>query len=158
VLGRMFADRVPFLTERPELKAQLQILDGAGYDGEFVYYIAFDPFLLAFKNEPSRYRAFVDAPPYRYGRIGFSLLTKLFSWGDPERYPQTMIWLIVAATFAGAWYLATIAQHFGYSGWWALLYVLVPGFIQSLRTGLPEAIAAACLLGGYLFVLRTRYA
>jgi hypothetical protein len=156
-IGERYADRAPFLSERPDLKAQLQILPGGGYDGQFFYFIAFDPFLRAFKDAPSRYRDFVDTPPYRYGRIGFSLLTTLCSWNAPEQYPRTMIWLIVTGSFAGVWWLACIAQHRGYSAWWALLYVAVPGFIQSLGVGTPEGIAAACLLGGYLFFLRARY-
>lgn len=156
-IGEMFVDRVPFLVERPALRAQLQVMEGAGYDGQFFYYIAFDPFLLAFRNDPARYRQIVDAPPYRWGRVGFSVLTKLFSVNDPERFPQTMIWLIVAANFIGVWCLAFVAQRFGLSGWWGLSYVLVPGFVQSLRAGLPEAVAAAFLLGGYCFFLRRRY-
>jgi hypothetical protein len=156
-IGEMFVDRVPFLVERPALRAQLQVIEGAGYDGQFFYYIAFDPFLLAFRNDPARYRQIVDAPPYRWGRVGFSVLTKLFSVNDPERFPQTMIWLIVAASFTGVWCLAFLAQRFGLSGWWALSYALVPGFVQSLRAGLPEAVAAAFLLGGYCFFVRRRY-
>jgi hypothetical protein len=157
VIGEQFADRVPYLTERPELKAQLRILPGVGYDAQFVYFIAFDPFLLAFKDQPARYRQMIDAPPYRYGRIGFSLLTKLFSADDPARFPPTMVWLIVAGSFAGAWCLALLAQRCGYAGWWGLLYVLVPGFRESLCVALPEAIAAAFVLGAYLLSLRGRY-
>jgi hypothetical protein len=154
-VGRSFVDRVPFLKDRPDLKSQLFVGSQTGYDGQFVYYIAFDPFLRALQN-PVSYRDVVDAPPYRYGRIGFSLLTKLFSGDRPERYPQTMVWTILAATVVGAFLLARIAQHHGHSALWGLAYVLVPGFVQSLHSALPEPIAAAGLLGGYWLMLRGR--
>jgi hypothetical protein len=155
-VGETFAGRVPFLTDRPDLRSQLRINSEGGYDGQFAYAMAFDPALLAFKDDPVRYRDVVDAPPYRYGRIGFSLLTKLFSGDRPERYPQTMVWLIVGASFIGALLLAAIARDNGYSAGWALLYVLVPGFLESLRTALPEAIAAVGLIGGYWLLRRKR--
>jgi len=154
-VGRSFVDRVPFLKDRPDLKSQLFVGSQTGYDGQFVYYIAFDPFLRALQN-PVSYRDVVDAPPYRYGRIGFSLLTKLFSGDRPERYPQTMVWTILASTIVGAFLLALIAQHYGRSALWGLAYMLVPGFVQSLHGALPEPIAAAGLLGGYWLLLRGR--
>jgi len=154
--GSQFADRVPFLTDRPDLKRQLRIGTGGGYDGQFFYAMAFDPFLLAFKDNPIRYRDVVDAPPYRYGRIGFPLLTMLFSGDRPERYPQTMVSMIIAGSVVGALLLAAIAQHYESSPAWGLLFVLVPGFVQSLHVALPETIAAAGLLGGYWLLVRGR--
>lgn len=155
-IGKNFADRNPFLQERPELKSTLVIHEGAGYDAEFAFFMAFDPFLTAFKANPVRYRDVVDAPPYRYGRIGFSLLTKLFSGDRPERYPMTMVWLVIAGHFIGALCLAGIFAHYGRAAAWGLLYLLVPGFLQSLHVTLPESIAGAMLLGGYLAWLRSR--
>jgi hypothetical protein len=156
-IARTYVDRVPLLINRPDLTQHLFIIEDEGYDGQFVYVMALDPLLLAFKDEPIRYRDVVDTPPYRYGRIGFSLLTKLFSGDRPERYAQTMVWLILAASFLGAWLLAMIAHAHGYHVIWGLLYLLVPGFVASLYFGLPEDIAAAGLLGGYLLAVRGRF-
>ncbi len=156
-IGSKFADRVPFLNDRPDLKRQLRMGTGAGYDGQFVYSMAFDPFLLAFKDNPVRYRDVVDAPPYRYGRIGFSLLTRLFSGDRPEGYSETMVWTIIGASFVGSLLLAMMAQQCGYSPAWGMLYVLVPGFVQSLHVALPEAIAAVGLIGGYWFITRQQF-
>src|SRR5205085_8935874 len=69
-LSREVAARAPFLQERPDLARSLIVYD-AGYDGQFMYLMAFDPFLRRFANRPEGYRAWVDNPPYRYGRIGF---------------------------------------------------------------------------------------
>ena len=148
-ISRDVAARAPFLQERPDLARSLIVYD-AGYDGQFMYLMAFDPFLRRFADRPQAYRAFVDHPPYRYGRIGFSLLTDLVSAGQPERYPTTMVWLIVAAHFALAALLAMIATRHGLSPFAALWYLAIPGFISSLMSALPEALAAAGIVAGFL--------
>jgi hypothetical protein len=147
-LSRDVAARAPFLEERPDLARSLIVYD-AGYDGQFMYLIAFDPFLRRFADRPQAYRAFVDNPPYRYGRIGFSLLTDLMSAGRPERYPATMIWLIVAAHFALAALLAAFAVRHGMSPFAGVWYLAVPGFTSSLMSALPEALAAAGIVAGF---------
>ncbi len=93
----------------------------------FMYLMAFDPFMSRFKDNPSRYEQVVDTPPYRYTRIGYSLLTKLFAWNQPERFPMTMIWLILASHFVAALALGAIIRHHGGHPAWALLYMLRAG-------------------------------
>ena len=115
--SREVAAQAPFLQERPDISRAL-IVDDAGYDGQFMYLMAFDPFLRRFADRPEVYRAFIDYPPYRYGRIGFSLLTSLVSAQRAERYPATMVWLIVAAHAALAAALAALAVRHGMAPWW----------------------------------------
>jgi hypothetical protein len=88
-LDRNVAARAPYLVERPDLARSLVTYD-AGYDGQFMYLMAFDPLLRRFADRPAEYAAFIDSPPYRYGRIGFSALTALVSGGRPERYPAVI--------------------------------------------------------------------
>jgi len=137
----------PFLQERPDLARSLIVYD-AGYDGQFMYLMTFDPFLEQFKDRPQEYRAFIDDPPYRYGRIGFSLLTDVISGRRPELFPSVMVWLIVAAHFALTALLASIAMRHGISPLAALWYVAIPGFMSSLVSALPEVLAAAALVAG----------
>ena len=99
----------------------------------------------------------MDAPPYRYGRIGYVLLTLVFSGGHWERYPATMVWLILGALAAGGFVLAMIAQEFGTTPAVGLLVAAIPGFWQSLEYGLPEPIAAATLLAGIFCVWHARW-
>ena len=148
-ISREAAAQAPFLQERPDISGAL-IVDDAGYDGQFMYLMAFDPFLQRFKDRPQEYRAFVDNPPYRYGRIGFSLLTKIVSAGRPERFPAAMMWLIVAAHFALAAALAALAARHGMSPLAGLWYLAIPGFTSSLMSALPEALAAAGIVAGLL--------
>jgi hypothetical protein len=147
-LDRNVAARAPFLRERPEL-AQSLITYDAGYDGQFMYLMAFDPLLRRFADRPSEYGAYIDSPPYRYGRIGFSALTAVVSARRPERYPVVMLWLIVAAHFALATVLAHLAASNGMSPFVGLMYLAIPGFMSSLMSALPEALAAAGLVAGY---------
>lgn len=148
-ISREVAAQAPFLQERPDIGGAL-LVDEGGYDGQFMYLMAFDPFLQRFADRPQAYRAFIDHPPYRYGRIGFSLLTRLVSAGQAERYPAAMVWLILAAHVALAAALASFAARNGMSPLAALWYLAIPGFTSSLMSALPEALAAAGIVAGLL--------
>jgi hypothetical protein len=149
-ISRDTAATAPVLLERPVLIRSLVVYD-AGYDGQFMYLMAFDPFLSRFKDEPAAYRRVVDNPPYRYGRIGLSLLTDWFSAGRAERYPATIMWLLVVAHFALAALLATWATRYGKSAFAGLLYLSIPSFAVSLLFALPEGLAAAGMVAGVVF-------
>jgi LPXTG-site transpeptidase (sortase) family protein len=79
---------------REDIAQSVRFSPDGGYDGQFFYFMTFDPFLTAFRHEPQRYGEYIDFPPYRYGRIGFSLLTKVFSGDRPAWYPATMVALV----------------------------------------------------------------
>jgi hypothetical protein len=142
-------DENPLLRGRQDVRETL-ILRPGGYDGQFMYFAAFDPFMRAFHADPVRYRSYMDSPPYRFGRIGFAWLTNLASLGAWPRYPATMIWLVLGAIGATAVGIAVAARHASVSPVWGLVVLVVPGFWASLGTGLPEPIAAAFLVFGYL--------
>jgi hypothetical protein len=156
-IARDFAQRAPFLQERPALARSLFQYD-FGYDGQFAYMMAFDPFLTRFSQQPQRYRDVVDLPPYRYGRVGFSVLTRWLAAGRPEYFPATMVWLIVGAQFVLGWSLASIARSRDRSPWSALLCVTIPGFMASTLFALPEPIAAAAVVSGLFLLERDRLA
>jgi hypothetical protein len=149
-LARDVASRSPYLEERPDLARSLVTYD-AGYDGQFMYLMAFDPLLQRFQDRPQAYSAFIDSPPYRYGRIGFSAMIRLASLGRPEWYPVVMMWLILAAHLALGTLLARFAAHHGTPAFAALSYIAIPAFMSSLMSALPEALAAAGLVAGVFF-------
>lgn len=148
-------DKHPRLSGREDVRRALILYDGTGYDGQFVYFLAFDPLLLEYRHAPATYRGFIDAPPYRCGRIGFSMMTWLFSAGHWPRFPMTMVWLILASLLASAFLLAALADRTN-ARFLGLLIAIVPGFWQSLGVALPEPVAAALLLGGCLLIRRRR--
>jgi len=129
-----------------EIRAGLAPLDG--YDGEFNYFMAFDPFLSKYKNDPRVYSRFIDEPAYRFGRIGFPLLIKLFSLDNPTLYPKAIVWLIVASHLFGSFFLLKILLFFKKNPFWTFLYILVSGFYYSLQWGLGESIGMAMVLAG----------
>jgi hypothetical protein len=61
-------DSNPLVRDRPDIRRSLLLRGDNGYDGQFMYYMTFDPFMRRFDS----YRTVVDYPPYRFGRIGFS--------------------------------------------------------------------------------------
>jgi hypothetical protein len=148
-------NKVPFLDEHPEVRDRLLTRD-SGYDGQFFFFMAFDPFLSKFQDDPATYDRVVDSPQYRYGRIAFALLTNVFSFGQPEHFARTMIFLILVSHVLGSFCFLKIVRFYGRSDAWCLLYLLIPSFIVSLNLALPESIAAAFLLAGIYLYLREK--
>jgi hypothetical protein len=143
------------LTQNVDVNRKLKILDDTGYDGQIFYFMAYDP-LLTVLRDPEYYRDVVDLPVFRYRRIGFSLFTHVFSLGNPNLYPVTMMWMILASHAIGAFFLVKIAIAYGRDPLWALLYILIPGYALSLMYALPESIAGALLLAGFYFTIKNR--
>lgn len=156
-LSRERVEGNPWLQERQDVKAGLIAPDNAGYDGQFMYAIAFDPLARRFHDQPRAYQPFLDNPPYRYGRVGYPLITRMLSLGQPERFPGAMIVTIYAGVFLAAFALGWLAWRSGRSVWWGLSIALVPGFWASFRAGLPEPVAAGAVIAGYLCVRERRF-
>jgi hypothetical protein len=146
-----------FHYSRPNDVRQILVPLEGGYDGQFGYFIAYDPFLNRYKDDPVRYRGFIDEPAYRYGRIGFPLLVAAVSGGNVRLYPLVTVWLILASHFAGSLLFLKIILHFRKNPLWALTYALVPGFQLSLHFGLPESLSFMFLLAGFLAYLKKRF-
>jgi hypothetical protein len=149
-------DRVPLMRERPEVRPTLVLLPDDGYDAQFHYFAMFDPFMQRYARDPLRYRDVADAPPYRFGRIGFPWLARLVAGTHWERYPAVMVALVWMGAGLCALALALIAQQFGRNPAWGLLVLVIPGFWQSARMTLPEPLAAGLLLLGY-WCIRSRH-
>ncbi len=156
-ISHRYFDQAPLVNGRDDLRDSLVFADGVGYDGQFFYLMAFDPFLTALREQPREYARFIDAPAYRYGRIGFSVLTKVFSFDQPARYPVTMAALVIGALALSACLLSLIARAYGFTLWYGVLIVFIPGFWQSAQLSLPEPVAVAFFLGGYLCLIRQKW-
>ena len=157
VLAGPRVEAMPWLQERPDIKAGLHAPHTVGYDGQFMYAIAFDPFLRRFHDQPKEYEPFIDFPPYRYGRVGYPLIARTFSFGHPEFLPRVMVTTIYAGLFAAALGLGLRAIRAGAGRWWGLLIALVPGFWASCRGALPEPVALGAAIIGYFCVNERRY-
>lgn len=138
----------PTMRQDVYLRNRLVLADNTGYDGQFFFFAAHDPALLEFKT-PGTYQEFIDAPTYRYGRIGYSLLARLIALGDATRLPVVMTALVFVCLLAAAGGLAFLATGSGRSPWWGATTALIPGFWQSIQVALPEPISAAFLVWAY---------
>ncbi len=149
-------DRSPLFTGREEVRDSLVLQPNEGYDAQFYYFAAFDPLMRRFRSSPEQYRAVADAPPYRFGRIGFPWLVRSVAGGRWDRYPAVMVGLVLVGVALSAFVLARLGQEAGGTALWGLMVLGVPGFWQSVRLALPEPLAAAFLLIGYWCVRKQR--
>lgn len=149
-------DAHPVLRERGDIRASLVLNRDGGYDAQFVYFALFDP-LLRSMPAAEDYRAFIDAPPYRFGRSGFVWLTKLVSLNRWEWYPSTMVWLVIAGMAGTAAAIGGVARASGASAWWALVVLAMPGPWRSLHFALPEPVAAALAATAVLCMMKARW-
>lgn len=142
----------PKLAERG-IKPHSQSEFNMGWDGQFYYFMANDIFnrLETSKN--------VDNPPYRYQRIGQSLLAKVTSlflfqsWVSPILYYLVGVVAVALAT----WMLSGLLSSWNISGFWSLLWSLSLGTQLTLQKGLPDAFADACLIIGLISLLRRNF-
>jgi hypothetical protein len=119
-----------------------------GYDGQFYYRLAEEPLSTAECVTGIRF----DYPVYRAQRIGYPLLVRLFSAGNPRTIPWVMLLLNVAAAGMIAATAATIVTR-----WWAALAVaLFPGFLLTMSRDLAEMVEIAFLLLALRFLLSRR--
>ena len=155
-LGARFTKQNALLDETPGLRDELVVRKGVGYDGQFFFFIAQDPFATKFQNEIRDYRTFLDIPTYRYRRILFALLSRAACFGNFHRLPAAMLGLILLGIAFTAYSLARLAFHFSTSAWWGLLAAAVPGFAVALLSATPEPVAAAFALAGCYSYFKNR--
>lgn len=132
--------------------SELYGVNESGWDGQFYYYMAND----IFANKDTA--AHLDAPAYRYQRIGLPLLAHLLSrvtfqsWVSPAVYYLTSLLLVLSAA-------GMAARHFsqrGMSPLVSLVWALGFGTQITMLNGLPDAAADALLILAILALLERR--
>jgi hypothetical protein len=122
--------------------------ESVGYDGQFYYYIAHDPFILgqAFDH--------IDVPAYRYQRIIYPLTAWILSFGQSTLIPYMMVAVNFLGILSGTWVIILILKHFGRSPWYSLFYPASWGFLLSLLRSLPEPLALTFVVMSVFFYLK----
>ena len=115
----------------------------AGYDGQFLYYIARD-------FNPDTAVVHLDVPAYRYQRILMPLLAHLLSLGNLEILPWMLAAIGIVAHSLATWGLAAMLKHWGVNPWYALVYGLWVGFVLAVRLDLPEPLAYGLIIAALL--------
>ena len=129
----------------------LTVIHGVGYDGQFYYRFALDPFSSAL----TKYGITLNQPGRREQRILYPLLAWIFSGGGK---PGAVLWALILINAVGFVLIAAIATSFGRSPWWGLAFSIVPGALVALTHDTAEVVAILLSLCFLVLFRRDRFA
>ena len=136
-----------------EMVPKISHVPSIGYDGQFYYRFARDPF----NWNPTAYGITVDHP-YRYTRIGYSLVAWIVSLGGNARLlPAVLVVINLICVALMAYLGAKLAQESGRHALWGLAFVAYMGLVISVGRDTAEPLADACMLAGILAYRHSRY-
>jgi len=110
----------------------------SGYDGQFFYYIAKYLF-----DTPIH---MIDVPSFRFQRILYPLLIRIFSLGNYDLMPWVMIFINIGAIVIGTEVLDRLLRLKGLNPWYSLIYGLFIGQLWCVRRDLAEPLTYMLLL------------
>jgi hypothetical protein len=122
-----------------------------GYDGQFYYRLALNPFT----RERTEWGIMLDNPAYRQQRIIYPLIVWILSFGQPKPVLGLLILANLAAVSLIGWIGAKYAKSSGLQPAWGLVFSFYPGFLLTLARDLTEIVSILFLLSG-LYLLRIR--
>jgi hypothetical protein len=122
-----------------------------GYDGQFFYYIALNPF-----GDLKDYRH-IDNPPWRYQRIGYPLLAWLFSLGNKSAVPHTLLFVNLLSIVFSTYMISILLKEQKLDPRYAVLYAMSGTLLYPLLRDLAEISSAAFLIAGFFFYARRRF-
>jgi hypothetical protein len=140
-----------YFAHRSQLPAGMPVRPAYGYDGQFFYRLANNPFNFA----PTAYGITVDQA-YRFMRVGYPALTWLASFGQRALIPYMLVAVNVVALSAVAWLGAVIARAGGRHAAWGLLLPAYCGLVTSLGRDTAEPVAIAFMVAGLLAIRARR--
>ena len=126
--------------------------NAAGYDGQFYYRLALNPFNWA----RTAYGITMDQP-YRYTRIGYPVLAWLVSFGQHQLVPYVLVLINLFGVAAVAVLGGMFARASGRHALFGLAFAAYFGLVISVGRDTAEPVAEACMLGGLLAYRRGRY-
>jgi hypothetical protein len=136
--------------DKTETRTPIAVQAGQGYDGQFFYRYALNPFDLG----SNKYGVTVDHPGYRAQRIGYPVLTYLLSFGGtPVLVPWAMI-LINILAFVGIFFFTDrLIAHLQVNTRYTLLPLLLFGLYMSVSRDLAE-VTELCFFTGCIYALQ----
>jgi hypothetical protein len=136
-----------------QMSPQISHVPLAGYDGQFYYRLALNPF----NWHPTAYGITMDHN-YRYTRIGYPLVAWILSLGQHLLVPTVLVVINLICVGIIGWLGAKFARESGRHALWGLLFVAYFGLVISVGRDTAEPLADACMLGGLLAYRHSRYA
>lgn len=127
--------------------------DSYGYDGQFYYRLALDPFT----SKRSDYGVALDNPPYRHQRILYPLIVWLLSLGHVKSVPILMILVNYGGLCLIGWMGGMFAHSMRQHALWGLLIALYPGFVLTLSRDLGEILEIGLVLASLLCIRNAKH-
>jgi hypothetical protein len=123
-----------------------------GYDGQFYYRLALNPF----NWHPTAYGITMDYN-YRYTRLGYPVVAWIVSLGQHHLVPVALVVVNLICVGIMGWLGGKFARESGRHALWGLLFVAYFGLVISVGRDTSEPLADACMLGGLLAYRHSRY-
>ncbi len=123
-----------------------------GYDGQFYFRLALDPFT----DQRKAFGIELDAPVVRQQRILLPFFTWLIARGGLEITPPVMMAINLGAVAGCAFVTSLLLIGFGISAWYGLLFALYPGFAVSAGRYLTEPLALFMILASLLMLVHRK--
>jgi hypothetical protein len=125
--------------------------NAAGYDGQFYYRLALDPF-----NWNKTAFGITMDQSYRYTRMGYPFLAWLVSFGQHQLVPIVLVAINLLGVAAMAFLGGMFARESGRHALWGLAFAAYFGLVISVGRDTAEPLAEACMLGGLLAYRRSK--
>ncbi len=125
--------------------AKLPLVQAQGYDGQFYYRLALDPF----DWSKTAFGITMDQS-YRYTRVGYPLVAWVLSAGQHRLVPVVLVAVNLLAVAAMAVLGGMFARESGRHALWGLAFAAYFGLVISVGRDTAEPLAEACMLGGLL--------
>jgi hypothetical protein len=129
------------------------VTETAGYDGQFVYRLALDPWTATGTEHGIR----LDNPAYRQQRIATPVLAWILALLPGVSTVLALVLVNAAALVVAAWYASRLALDAGRHPGWGLLLAFPACMPISLGRDLTEPLAWAGLLAGLWYVRGRRW-
>jgi hypothetical protein len=123
-----------------------------GYDGQFYYRFALNPF----NWNRTAYGITIDHN-YRYTRLGYPIVAWILSFGQHHLVPAVLVAINLVCVAIIGWLGAKFARESGRHALWGLLFAGYFGLVISVGRDTAEPLADACMLGGLLAYRYSRY-
>jgi hypothetical protein len=126
--------------------------NSAGYDGQFYYRLARNPFTSSWTDYGIR----LDVPTYRQQRILLPLLLWVLSFGQERPLAILFLLINIGSVSLLAWCSAKVVESASVNAWWSAAVWLYPGWLISMTRDCAEILEVALLMATLLAVRRGR--
>jgi hypothetical protein len=129
------------------------ISQGDGYDGQFYYRLAIDPFT----KKVIDYGITFDSPMLRQQRILYPLLTRLFTFGSPTLIPFMLVFLNYIVLGLLGWMGGIYVKKLDLHALYGTIFPLFVGFIITLTRNLTEIVEITLIMSFFLLLRQKKH-